>query len=159
MLSHQGRADKTNFADSGFGASQVLPLIVQGLTAEPQSLIIAEQPEIHLNPRLQCVLASLFGAIIQRGCRLLVETHSEHLLLAIRLLIASRKLDASKVALYFVEKAGDGSSMVRQVPIDTIGGISSESWPKGFFEDSLQQSLALAEAQARRPGTGASHAG
>ena len=40
----------TNFADVGFGFSQLLPLLVQGLTATKNSLLIAEQPEIHLNP-------------------------------------------------------------------------------------------------------------
>jgi hypothetical protein len=44
---------RTNIADAGFGASQVLPLIVQALAARDNSLTIAEQPEIHLNPRLQ----------------------------------------------------------------------------------------------------------
>ena len=43
-----GRLPAINVADSGFGASQILPLIVQGLYAESGSLIITEQPVIEL---------------------------------------------------------------------------------------------------------------
>ena len=60
---------KTNIADSGFGASQVLPLIVQALTASPRSITIAEQPEIHLNPRLQYTLADLFVEMVNNDRR------------------------------------------------------------------------------------------
>jgi predicted ATPase len=81
---------KTNIADSGFGASQVLPLIVQALTAPRQSLTIAEQPEIHLNPRLQYALADLFVEMANNDQRVVVETHSEHLLLRLRRLIENQ---------------------------------------------------------------------
>jgi hypothetical protein len=140
---------RVNFADTGFGFSQVLPLVVQGLYAPTRSLIIAEQPEIHLNPRLQCVLADLFVEIAKSGKGVMVETHSEHFLLRLRRLVAEREFDPKDVALYFVEKEGVNSS-VRQVPIEENGHISDESWPKGFFEDSLRESLGLAAMQSRR---------
>ena len=57
---------KRNIADAGFGASQTLPLIVQAAAAEKGSLTIAEQPEIHLNPKLQCVLGDLFAEMVRK---------------------------------------------------------------------------------------------
>jgi hypothetical protein len=144
------KATRTNIADAGFGASQVLPLIVQALAARPRTLTIAEQPEIHLNPRLQYLLADLFADMANSDHRVIVETHSEHLLLRLRRLVASGKITPDKVALYFVEKKKDGVSSVREIPIRENGSITSNTWPIGFFEDSLRESLALATAQSER---------
>lgn len=138
---------QTNIADSGFGASQVLPLIVQALTAPKTSLTIAEQPEIHLNPRLQYALADLLVEMANNDRRVVVETHSEHLLLRLRRLVADGKISSRDVALYFVEKS-EGVSTIRDISLEENGAISK--WPKGFFEDSLRESLALATAQSQR---------
>ena len=139
----------TNMADAGFGASQVFPLIVQALTADSYSLTIAEQPEIHLNPRLQNTLADLFVDMALRDRYTLVETHSEHFLLRLRRLIADGKIAPDRVALYFVEKFGD-ESRVRRIPIEPNGHIPTDEWPRGFFGETLRESLALAAAQAAR---------
>src|SRR5262249_49844507 len=51
-------------ADSGFGYSQVLPILVRGLLAGQDSTFIVEQPELHLNPSLQVRLAEFFVSMI-----------------------------------------------------------------------------------------------
>ena len=61
---------KRNIADAGFGASQVLPLIAQAITARSSSLTIAEQPEIHLNPRLQSTFCLLYTSPSPRDATL-----------------------------------------------------------------------------------------
>jgi hypothetical protein len=141
--------DSTSVRDTGFGVSQVLPLIVQGIQSEAGSRIISEQPEIHLNPRLESVLADLFVSFVNRGVGVIAETHSEHLLLRLRRLIADGMISSDDVALYFVEQADDESRM-RQVPVETSGMIRRSAWPRGFFEDSLREAMALAQAQAKR---------
>ncbi len=141
-------ATKTNIADAGFGASQVLPLVVQALAAQTGSLTIAEQPEIHLNPRLQCVLADLFAKMANSDHSVIVETHSEHLLLRLRRLVASGEIESQKVAIYFVEKSGDIST-IRPVPMEENGNISPEVWPRGFFGETLKESLGLATEQSK----------
>jgi predicted ATPase len=145
-LKPKGTAFEVSVADTGFGVSQVLPLIVQGFTAAPASLVIAEQPEIHLNPRFQALLANLFSEIAGRGVTMLVETHSEHLLLRLRTLIAAGDVAARDVALYYVEKTG-GRSHARRVPIDERGHIDPEQWPAGFFSEGLDDAVALARLQ------------
>ncbi|MBL7841888.1 MAG: DUF3696 domain-containing protein [Cyclobacteriaceae bacterium] len=140
---------QTNIANVGFGASQILPLIVQALVSPKESLTIAEQPEIHLNPKLQCVLADLFAFMVKRDQRIIVETHSEHLLLRLRLLIANKTLKSKDVAIYFIEKE-KGNSVIKRLNIEEDGHISNNEWPKDFFEDSLRESLALATAQIKR---------
>jgi predicted ATPase len=138
-----------NLADTGFGLSQVLPLIVQSLVTREGGLFVAEQPEIHLNPRLQTRLADLFAdTAVSRNISVLLETHSEHLLLRLRTLLASKKLRAENVAIYFLEMV-DGKSVPREIPIDEMGHIAASDWPKGFFEDGLNESFELARAQVK----------
>jgi predicted ATPase len=103
---------RINLVDTGYGASQVLPIIVECVLAERDVLVIIEQPELHLHPRAQARLADLLIEVATRGRRLidqrklgdqslptrdelrslrvrfLVETHSEHLLLRLRRRIA-----------------------------------------------------------------------
>lgn len=140
------QGEKTNIADAGFGVSQLLPLLVQALTIEGESIFIAEQPEIHLNPKLQVSLADLFVYVAKQGKRVVLETHSEHLLLRLRRLIAEDKISSNQVALYFVEKEGMVSK-IREVPIHNNGYIPNDQWPKDFFQEALNESLGLASAQ------------
>jgi len=141
--------NKTNIADTGFGASQILPLITQGLWMDENRFLIAEQPEIHLNPKLQSKLADFFVNLVKSKKRVIIETHSEHLLLRLRTLIADNKIDASKIALYFVEKV-DGETLVENIQISENGHIEADSWPKDFFEESLKESFNLAITQSQR---------
>jgi hypothetical protein len=149
VLVRDGAPVASTFVDTGFGMSQVLPLVVQGLLAEPGDCIIVEQPEIHLNPRLQAALADLFAEIAARDVGLIIESHSEHLLLRLRRLLAQERIESDALGLYFVEQV-DGVSTIREVAVDDAGYIDSEDWPKGFFADSLRESMELAEQQQRR---------
>lgn len=139
----------TSIANAGFGASQILPLIVQALISPERSITIAEQPEIHLNPRIQGVLAELFVTMANKGQTVIVETHSEHLLLRLRRLIAEEEIDADDVAIYFVEKE-DSESKIREIKLQENGHINPIDWPKDFLGETLKESIALATEQAKR---------
>jgi len=141
------RQSTVDFSDSGFGLSQLLPLIVQGFHSKSRAILFLEQPEIHLNPKLQSELANLFAAISVDKKVVIVETHSEHLVLRIRTLIAEKKLRAEDVALYYIEKK-KGSSILRRIPISHDGHIEPNEWPTGFFADAISESLNLASAQS-----------
>lgn len=136
----------TSIANAGFGASQLLPLIIQALISTEDSITVAEQPEIHLNPKLQCVLADLFAFMATKNKHIIVETHSEHLLLRLRYLIAKKTISADDVAVYFIEKV-NGSSKIKEVKIENDGHINPTNWPSDFFGDTLRESLALATEQ------------
>jgi predicted ATPase len=136
----------TSIANSGFGASQILPLIVQALVSPEGSMTIAEQPEIHLNPKLQCELADLFAFMAKRDQKIIIETHSEYLLLRLRKLIADKTISSDDIAIYFIEKK-EGYSDIREIKVEPDGHIDSEQWPDDFFEDSLREALSLATHQ------------
>ena len=63
-----------NIADVGFGVSQVLPVLVALLIAEPGQLVYLEQPELHLHPRAQANLAQPLIDAANRGVKVVVET-------------------------------------------------------------------------------------
>ena len=139
----------TSIANAGFGASQVLPLILQSLVSPKKSITVAEQPEIHLNPKIQCVLAELFISMAKKGQTIITETHSEHLLLSLRRLVAKGDIDSEDVAIYFVEKEGK-KSKIREIKLQENGHIKPIDWPKDFFAETLKESIALASEQAKR---------
>ena len=79
-----GETDMVSIADVGFGVSQVLPVLVALIVAEPGQLVLSgKQPEMHLHPRAQVALAQVLAAAAKRGVRVVVETHSSLLLLAV----------------------------------------------------------------------------
>ncbi len=132
----------------GVGVSQVLPIIVAGLLAKPDTTLIIEQPDLHLHPKVQSRLADFFLSLTQLGKQCLVETHSEHIINRIRLRIAegsksSPWQEATKV--YFVEKKESGSSF-REVSINEYGAI--QDWPEGFFEEGLLETEKRIRAMA-----------
>jgi hypothetical protein len=148
LLSGSGRKSM-NLADVGFGVSQLLPVISEVTRIQKGQCLILEQPEIHLNPRLQTMLGDLIATVPALGGRVIVETHSEHLLTRIRTLLARQTLSASDVALYFTQNV-HGQSDVRNVALGQNGGIARADWPTGFFGESLHEAIELTSAQAGR---------
>lgn len=121
----------------GVGVSQVLPILVMSFLAKEGDVIILEQPELHLHPKIQTRLAEFFVTMNALGKQCLIETHSEYLINRLRYLVAINKSKENKVAddtmIYFVEKE-DGHSKYRPVTINKYGVI--EDWPEGFFDES-----------------------
>jgi energy-coupling factor transporter ATP-binding protein EcfA2 len=142
---------RINIAGMGEGVSQILPIIAYTLFGPVdwnEDCLLVEQPEIHLHPRLQAELGDLFIEVAQRGNRqVLVETHSEHLVLRLRRRIAEGKVKPDQVAILFVEKQA-GESKVRRLDLNTRGHFSD--WPKDFFDDAYQEAMALATAASRK---------
>lgn len=124
-----------NLRDVGIGVSQVLPVLVLTYFAPPGSTIILEEPEIHLHPLAQSVLAELFVEVSrQRNVQFIVETHSEHLFRRLQTLVARGTVGNEAVAMYFVETKRKMASL-RELLLDEYGRV--KDWPKGFFGDAL----------------------
>jgi predicted ATPase len=116
----------------GTGVSQVLPVLVLCLTSNPGDLILLEQPELHLNPSIQQKLAEFFLAMSKTGRQLIVETHSEYLVMRLRLAGLKQDADQDLYKLLFVEKNGSEGTIYREVKSNSFGEI--QEWPKGFFD-------------------------
>lgn len=136
-------------ADSGFGYSQVLPILVRGLLANPGDILIVEQPELHLHPALQVRLAGFFVEMVRLGKQVLLETHSEHLVNAIRVLAAEDRSGtiSKNCGILFVDVM-DKVPHIRQLEVQPDGTIPE--WPNSFFGDALELSSRLFLAQSNR---------
>ncbi|MEU8355311.1 DUF3696 domain-containing protein [Nonomuraea sp. NPDC048882] len=140
--------------DVGFGVSQVLPVLVLLAYAPEGSTVLLEQPEIHLHPAVQAALADIIiEAAKARGIQIIMESHSEHLLMRLQRRIAEQDLDRGiqllpeDCELYFCDFV-DGSSRVERLRMDKYGNIAN--WPKDFFGDSLGEAAATTRAARKR---------
>lgn len=137
--------------DVGFGVSQVLPVITMLLSAPEGSIILLEQPELHLHPNAQMVLADLMLYVAEeRNLQLIVESHSEHLLRRLQRRIAEVEQDFANpdnIKMYFCESGKDGST-IRDVEVDEYGQIAN--WPPNFFGDISGDLDAMTQAALNR---------
>ncbi len=141
-------ADMVSIADVGFGVSQVLPVIVALIAAEPGQLVYLEQPELHLHPRAQIALAQVLADAAKRGVRVVAETHSSLLLLGIQTLIAEGNLSPELVKLNWFTRRADGVTEVNSADLDKTGAYGE--WPEDFADVSLHaQSSYIKAARSR----------
>ena len=141
-------ASEVLLPDVGFGVSQVLPVVTLLLYVPEGSTVILEQPEIHLHPLAQAGLADvLIYAATQRRVQVLLESHSEHLLLRLQRRIAEQKLPSDEVALYFCH-APIGKARLSPLVVDLLGRI--ENWPDNFMGDAFGETASAERARLRR---------
>ena len=145
---------EVKLTDVGFGVSQLLPVIVECFYVKERSIVIFEQPEIHLHPKVQAELADLFMDAIHakeagrpRDVQFIIESHSEHFLRRLQRLMAEEKLAPRDAALYFVH-SDDGETRIEELDVDQYGNI--RNWPAAFFGDEMEDLVARSEAQAKR---------
>lgn len=150
----KGSHTLTDIPDVGFGISQVLPVLVQLYYAPANSIIIMEQPELHLHPSAQSALADIMIEAISaredtkpRNIQLIVETHSEHFLRRFQRRIAEKKLPNEKFAAYFANN-DKYPSVLEPLEINLFGDITN--WPKNFFGDMNGDIFAQTSAALQR---------
>jgi predicted ATPase len=133
-------------ADSGFGYSQILPIIVRGLMAPVGSTIVIEQPELHLNPALQVRLADFFIAMVHADKQIIIETHSEHIVNAIRVRTAKdiKGFLSKNSKIYFVDIKRN-KPVIHNMNINENGTIPH--WPINFFGEAANLTTELLRAQ------------
>ena len=121
---------------TGFGITQVLPIVIAALSANQQDVLVIENPEVHLHPAGQAAMGEFLGKVSSAGVQVLVETHSDHVLNGIRRAVKGGRLSSADVALHFFSprdaKHDGGGAQVQSPAIDSDGNI--DSWPVGFFD-------------------------
>lgn len=131
----------TALTDVGYGISQVLPIVMEA-HRPGQSLLLIEQPELHLHPKLQAELADLFISTALGGARtnFLIETHSEAIILRLLKRIREGRLSHEAVRVIYVDQDSEGVSTAINLRIDEDGEFI-DRWPSGFFDERIKELL------------------
>ena len=150
----KGSRDWVDLPDVGFGISQVLPVLVQCFYAPAGSIILMEQPEIHLHPSAQSALADVMIDVVNsrengvdRNIQLVIETHSEHFLRRLQRRIAEDAVPQEKVSAYFAN-IDKRPATLEPLQIDIFGNI--KNWPENFFGDEMGDITGQAKAAMKK---------
>ncbi len=117
---------------TGFGLTQVLPIVVAALSADPDDLLLIENPEVHLHPAGQAMMGQFLGDVAQAGVQVILETHSDHILNGVRRAVKAKRLEADRVAIHFFQPRAENKAQVVSPVLDSEGKI--DAWPDGFFD-------------------------
>lgn len=151
IVDHSGK--KHNICDSGFGCSQVLPVLISGLNLylkkTPDHInktFIVQEPEIHLHPDAQAALGTFFAKLsnLSNG-QMFIETHSDHLVLRLARHVITGELKPEDIMIYYVQDI-EGEKKVTKMQFDE-NGVFSPEWPGGFLPQRKEESLQLAKAR------------
>lgn len=141
-------------ADEGYGITQVFTLLLHidnmMLEHDKHYFICVEEPEIHLHPKYQSLLADMVVEAYQKyNIRFIIETHSEYLIRKLQVLVADKenKLTANEVSLNYVEKNDEGISHNRQIKIKEDGRLDG-SFGTGFFDEADNMAMDLLHLKA-----------
>jgi hypothetical protein len=139
-----GQRRMVDFHDVGSGIGFVLPVLA---AVAEGGVVQVQQPELHLHPALQTALGDVLIDAIETEPKstLIVETHSEHLVL--RLLrrireganaVTQKGFSTEQVAVYYFDPSlADGTRIVR-LRMTPMGDFI-DRWPRGFFTDREQE--------------------
>ena len=134
-----------NLVDAGHGVSQVLPLLVEFVCPTSPPMYLLQQPEAYLHPSAQAELATIFCAFAGQGKRLLVETHSDHILDRVRMDVrdGATALKSCDVSILFFERHSR-NVIIHSIRLDDLGNVlDAPDGYRQFFMEETKRSLGL----------------
>lgn len=134
----------------GFGISYLLPIIINGLIAEEGRVFIVENPEAHLHPKAQSNLGFFLGQLSTAGVKIIIETHSEHIINGIRRACLSEniQLNHEVVNIYFFKGFKEDFSVdYHLIKILKNGDLSD--FPVDFFDQTRQDLFEILKLSQR----------
>lgn len=141
---------KVDLMHMGFGLSQILPVIVQGLLVPEGGTLIVEDPDVHMHPSVQALVMDFLLDLAAHKRNVLVETHSDHMVTRLRRRISESEDDKllQNVNITFVEENGEGSVYNKIQVTDT--GAFSASLPHGFLDSQDEDFRAILMARSTK---------
>lgn len=126
----------------GFGITYALPILVSGLTVPEGGILLVENPEAHLHAKAQSNMGYFLARMAVAGVRVIIETHSEHIVNGIRRMIVEGKTDMSHedMTIYFFQNK-QGIKSIMEITMDELGNLSD--FPEDFFDQVRQDTLAI----------------
>ncbi len=145
QVHQKGLKTPRHLSELGIGVSQVLPVVVQCLLAQPGEMVLLQQPELHLHPALQQRLGDFLLACARSGRQIILETHSEYLISRLALRVAEDQTGQIGDDLFNVllTEKGDNGTEYKQADIDRYGSIK---WPTDFFDEGASEAYNILRA-------------
>ena len=151
LFLRDGSNRKHLFEDVGSGIGYALPVLCAVFESNAfSSTCFIQQPELHIHPALQAAMGDVFIDASSGDKQILIETHSEHLLLRILKRIRQThlqasiapelKINADDVCVLYFNPLPDGTTTVKRLRI-TEDGEFMDRWPRGFFGERDQELL------------------
>lgn len=116
----------------GAGISYIVGIIILGLYIEKGSVLIIENPEIHLHPKAQSDLADFFCFIANAGIQVIIESHSDHIFNGIRKSVFNNTISNEDVKINFFSMDNDNLSQNHLIELSEKGKIMN--YEKGLFD-------------------------
>lgn len=129
---NNGTSEWRRPANIGFGLTYVFPIIVAGLLAKENQILVIDSPEAHLHPLGQSRIGQFLAKIANSGVKVIIETHSDHILNGVRLAVNENIIPSESVGIHFFENHNQPTTKVISPQIDENGNLSE--WPEGFFD-------------------------
>ncbi len=147
----------SNIMDVGYGVSQSLPILVNVLEADESGsarrgarpggrMFLLQQPEVHLHPRGQAELATLFvEAYRKNGNHFVIETHSDYIVDRVRLAVRRRQLERDDVSILYFEPKGNAVT-IHNLTLDEQGNLQgAPAGYRDFFMKETDRLLGFAD--------------
>ena len=135
-----GKTEWRRPANIGYGLTYAFPILVAGLLAEREQILMIDSPEAHLHPMGQSQIGRFLAKMAAAGVQIMLETHSDHVLNGIRLALRDGVIAPEQTQIHFFTPSK--SAPVISPQVDKQGNLSE--WPVGFFDQSEKDLAILA---------------
>lgn len=129
----------------GYGLTYAFPILVAGLIAKPNQIIVIDSPESHLHPHGQSMMGLFLSKMASTGVQIVIETHSDHIVNGVRLAVKGKIISQDNISILFFSNSEHGERIGKNIvtpQIDNNGNISE--WPDGFGDQTDKDLAVLA---------------
>lgn len=114
------------------------------MSSKLEDLVIIENPEIHLHPSAQSKLAEFLTFAAEKGIKLIIETHSDHIFNGVRKSIYNNVISTDNLSVYFCKLSEEYLTIPVRIEFNKTGDV--ENHQKGLFDqfdEDLDEMLGL----------------
>lgn len=138
------KINNSNIADVGFGVSQLLPILTEGIFMSHSQTLLLEQPEIHLHPKMQMRMADFLLSLCMQNKSVIVETHSDHFINRLIRRYMEDEKNRKYIKIYFIDQDSYNISKIEPITIDEIDGAICEN--ENFFYQFANETSKIIDA-------------
>jgi predicted ATPase len=134
LISPEGTFNYYKTTNVGYGYTYILPIIVAGLIAKSGDILIVENPEAHLHPFAQSIIAKFLTLVAIKDVQVIIESHSEHILNGLRIGVYDKTISNNTLNVLYFDR--ELPQYFEKVIVDEAGSI--QNWPPDFFDQATK---------------------